>query len=166
MDQAKNNSTDVDAGAAFDAARGWLGEGKSALQDSCPLCKAPLLQGELLDRAKEVVNDDSQLREQLFGQAITQLGLHDMEEAMETRQQMTEDAERDLLSCVTKLPLEPEAWRHKHTALVRQGAVGRTREALLGLLCGLLLPLQSLIKLLVNPGRGLLKLMLLILREH
>ena len=79
-----------------ECARGWLGEGKSALQDSCPLCKAPLLQGELLDRAKEVVNDDSQLREQLFGQAITQLGLHDMEEAMETRQQMTEDAERDL----------------------------------------------------------------------
>ncbi|MFP1633850.1 AAA family ATPase [Zhengella sp. ZM62] len=36
MDQAKNNSTDVDAGAAFDAARGWLGErliGRAALID-------------------------------------------------------------------------------------------------------------------------------------
>ena len=50
-----------------------------------------------------------------------------------------EDAERDLLSCVTKLPLEPEAWRHKHTALVRQGAVGRTREALVDYANALLL---------------------------
>ena len=32
-----------------------------------------------------------------------------------------ERAELDLLGCVAKLPLESEAWRHKHPAIVKQG---------------------------------------------
>ena len=50
-----------------------------------------------------------------------------------------EPAELDLLGCVAKLPLESEAWRHKHTAVVKQGAVGRTREALIDYANALLL---------------------------
>ena len=50
-----------------------------------------------------------------------------------------EPAELDLLGCVAKLPLESEAWRHKHTAVVKQGAVGRKREALIDYANALLL---------------------------
>ena len=35
-----------------------------------------------------------------------------------------ERAELDLLGCVAKLPLESGAWRHKHPAIVKQGAEG------------------------------------------
>ena len=49
-----------------------------------------------------------------------------------------EEAERDLLACVSKLPLEAEAWRHKHTAVVKQQA-GRKREALIDYANALLL---------------------------
>ena len=51
-----------------------------------------------------------------------------------------ERAELDLLGCVAKLPLESEAWRHKHPAIVKQGGRGgRKREALIDYANALLL---------------------------
>ena len=75
-----------------DCARGWLGEAGKSTDGSCPLCKAPLLQGELLERAEQLVNADADLRGQLVHNAINQLGIHDLEAQLEAQERMAADA--------------------------------------------------------------------------